>query len=433
VPSGSGGWSRTARPETSCRCPASGGAVRGLPRQGATARSAAAATRSGRRRAGARAPAAPRSRTRCSSGRSGRSGEDRARSIAGSRGVARPAVVSTTGWRSRPAPGGSTQDSPQARVQVFGQRRGRSVGRGWEGPHDELRAGGKGRQAVPDEMAQPPGDPMSGDRAAHGAAHHEASARGSVGVRRVRGGEVYDEPRTSRAETTSHGGGELVPMGEPRAGRQHRRGPAQAESRSRPLRRRPATMARPARVRIRSRKPCVRARRRLFGWKVRLPLLTSQLSRSTARCGAGRRSALGLDGYARFFRADTHRGTPDTGRKPRVNHQRTQRRESRSNRPPRLSHAAGRRLWPCRVPLACAFARCGAGGSSRPRTARARSPRDLSAGPARTVLRTGVDRSGDGSRSDDVSRPSPRPSAVITRGGRTWSTSPLTWSTCGTW
>jgi hypothetical protein len=51
-------------------------------------------------------------------------------------------------------------------------------------------------------------------------------------------------------------------------------GPDQAESRSRPLRRRPARMARPARVRIRSRKPCVRARRRLFGWKVRLPLLT---------------------------------------------------------------------------------------------------------------------------------------------------------------
>ena len=158
-------------------------------------------------------------------------------------------------------------------------------------------------------MAQPPGDPMSGDRAAHGAAHHEPGACGSVGVRRVRGGEVYDEARTSRAETTSHGGGELVPMSEPRAGRQHRRGPAQAESRSRPLRRRPATMARPARVRIRSRKPCVRARRRLFGWKVRLPLLTSRLSRSTARCGAGRRSALGLDGYALLPRRHASRHT----------------------------------------------------------------------------------------------------------------------------
>lgn len=44
----------------------------------------------------------------------------------------------------------------------------------------------------------------------------------------------------------------------------------QAESSLRPLRRRPDRMARPARVRIRSRNPWVRARRRLFGWKVRL-------------------------------------------------------------------------------------------------------------------------------------------------------------------
>lgn len=38
---------------------------------------------------------------------------------------------------------------------------------------------------------------------------------------------------------------------------------------ARPLARRPARIARPARVRIRSRKPCVFARRRLLGWKVR--------------------------------------------------------------------------------------------------------------------------------------------------------------------
>ena len=52
-------------------------------------------------------------------------------------------------------------------------------------------------------------------------------------------------------------------------------GEDQAESARRPLRRRPDTMARPARVRMRSRKPCTRARRRLFGWKVRLPLATT--------------------------------------------------------------------------------------------------------------------------------------------------------------
>lgn len=50
----------------------------------------------------------------------------------------------------------------------------------------------------------------------------------------------------------------------------------------RPLLRRADTMARPARVRIRSRKPCTRARRRLLGWKVRLPLATAITPRS---CG----------------------------------------------------------------------------------------------------------------------------------------------------
>lgn len=54
----------------------------------------------------------------------------------------------------------------------------------------------------------------------------------------------------------------------------------QAVSARRPLRRRLETTARPARVRIRKRKPCTRARRRLFGWKVRLPLATTFSSHS---------------------------------------------------------------------------------------------------------------------------------------------------------
>ncbi len=54
----------------------------------------------------------------------------------------------------------------------------------------------------------------------------------------------------------------------------------QAEISARPLRRRAARMARPARVRMRSRKPWVFARRRLFGWKVRL--LTSGLQAQDA-------------------------------------------------------------------------------------------------------------------------------------------------------
>ena len=57
----------------------------------------------------------------------------------------------------------------------------------------------------------------------------------------------------------------------------------QALKARRPLRRRPDTIARPARVRIRSRNPCTRARRRLLGWKVRLPLATGFSSLSAAR------------------------------------------------------------------------------------------------------------------------------------------------------
>jgi hypothetical protein len=45
--------------------------------------------------------------------------------------------------------------------------------------------------------------------------------------------------------------------------------PGQAESRARPRRRRAFTTARPARVDMRCRNPCLRARFRLFGWKVR--------------------------------------------------------------------------------------------------------------------------------------------------------------------
>jgi len=47
-------------------------------------------------------------------------------------------------------------------------------------------------------------------------------------------------------------------------------GAGQTLTRARPLRRRADRTARPARVRMRSRNPCVLARRRLFGWNVRL-------------------------------------------------------------------------------------------------------------------------------------------------------------------
>ena len=68
---------------------------------------------------------------------------------------------------------------------------------------------------------------------------------------------------------------EVRPLAQSVRRRQHRR--PQAESSERPLRRRAARMVRPARVRMRRRKPWVLARRRLFGWKVRLLTMFSHL------------------------------------------------------------------------------------------------------------------------------------------------------------
>lgn len=67
------------------------------------------------------------------------------------------------------------------------------------------------------------------------------------------------------------------------------RSPAQALSLSRPLRRRALMISRPARVRMRSRNPCLRERRRLFGWNVRFMGRASlQGPSGTRRAAAGR-------------------------------------------------------------------------------------------------------------------------------------------------
>ena len=60
-----------------------------------------------------------------------------------------------------------------------------------------------------------------------------------------------------------------------------------AESSVRPLRRRAPRMARPARVRMRRRKPCTLARRRLFGWKVLLLIVIAPRPSFMGRKDAG--------------------------------------------------------------------------------------------------------------------------------------------------
>ena len=116
------------------------------------------------------------------------------------------------------------------------------------------------------ERAKPPLDAVPGDRRANRPANYESyPGRFPPGQRVVPDQQVAHHQRPTRADPGAHGQRELRAAAHPGLGRQD-----QALSRSRPLRLRAARMARPARVRMRSRKPCVLARRRLFGWNVRL-------------------------------------------------------------------------------------------------------------------------------------------------------------------
>jgi hypothetical protein len=97
-------------------------------------------------------------------------------------------------------------------------------------------------------------------------------------IRAVGPAHVHDEVRLRGTHPVPHRRVELSRPPHAVACRKHRqetRRCDQADSARRPLRRRFETIPRPARVRIRRRKPCTRARRRLFGWKVRLPLVTA--------------------------------------------------------------------------------------------------------------------------------------------------------------
>jgi hypothetical protein len=109
-----------------------------------------------------------------------------------------------------------------------------------------------------------------------GSVHRRQSpgrARRPVGRQSEHRGELSHDVLDSAATCSQEAARELLPLQAARSG------PAQADSRARPLRRRAPMIPRPARVRMRSRKPWVRARRRLFGWKVRF---TSGLHRRRA-------------------------------------------------------------------------------------------------------------------------------------------------------
>lgn len=127
--------------------------------------------------------------------------------------------------------------------------------------HDCSR--GPGGHLCGDGSAQTPGNPVSRNGIANCLADDQPHPRWQF-TRAQKAIGKHTIPAGSGA--LPGGGGESRRISQPVLGWEHDR---QADRRSRPLLRREARMARPARVRIRARKPWVFARRRLLGWNVR--------------------------------------------------------------------------------------------------------------------------------------------------------------------
>jgi len=158
------------------------------------------------------------------------------------------------------------QQPAQYRFQICGEiRLARVRGRGICAHHKKATA--RKQVEIPaHELTKLPFDAVPGHGRANRPADRESYPRGLLGELRVVPDEqVPDETGPPCAGTCPHGQRELSAAAHPGLRRKD-----QALSRSRPLRRRAASTARPARVRMRSRNPCVFARRRLFGWNVRL-------------------------------------------------------------------------------------------------------------------------------------------------------------------
>lgn len=158
------------------------------------------------------------------------------------------------------------QQPSDHRIQIRGEIRLACVrGRGVRAHHKKATA--RKRVEIPaHQLTEPPLDTISGYRRANRPAHHEPYPGRFLLVNHVLADQqVTHHARPAHPDPGAYRQRELRAAAHPGL-----RGQDQALSRSRPLRLRAARMARPARVRMRSRNPCVLARRRLFGWNVRL-------------------------------------------------------------------------------------------------------------------------------------------------------------------
>jgi hypothetical protein len=257
------------------RCPDAQG-ERGRDPRGSTGDSGRAGARQANCRATRRGAAVLQRRTPSTTGRTGSVAPAAGRSAAGRAGWAvRARGRSPAGHLTllRRAAGswpvhGLAQRLDQCPVERFAQTSRAGSARGRERAYDEATAVGEVVESGRRQVAQPAQDPISYDGGSNGPRHHKAHACGAFRARRRRPGiKVHSKQPGPAAAASPDGRSELGALAQPGRCRQH---VAQAESRVRPLVRRAPRIERPARVRMRRRKPWVLARRRLFGWKVRL-------------------------------------------------------------------------------------------------------------------------------------------------------------------
>jgi len=163
----------------------------------------------------------------------------------------------------------------------------RGRGRRMRPDHKQATSRQRG-QVLTDQWPQAAADPVPHHRDSHCPAHHEPGPRRYVLVT-GRHEQVPGQQLPAGPPAMADRQREITPPPHPGRCRKHQRlraRPGQTLTRARPLRRRAARIARPALVRMRSRKPCVFARRRLFGWNVRL--LTGDSRLGAAYCPARR-------------------------------------------------------------------------------------------------------------------------------------------------
>ena len=144
---------------------------------------------------------------------------------------------------------------------------------------------------------QSPSCPISSHRATGTQRNYQPHARGAVVFMKIQGEPFSPDPASPSQhspERAASAQGLLPPHGSR----------TQADSRARPLARLFFRIDRPARVRMRARKPCFRLRRRLLGWKVRLVIGLPSLSRLTsAEVGPSRNTRVVENVWQEYSRA----------------------------------------------------------------------------------------------------------------------------------